>query len=110
MFRDHSELNPIPRIVKAIATENIGIENILDEIFIHKNFLGSDNILIKKRFLKIKSRIKEIVESDLQNEIWNLYEKEKFDDDIENIIESKLSVYHLAEQIIKNYKNEIKKR
>ena len=107
MFRDHDETSYLPKILKCVASENIGVNEILLEINNHHEYLLKTNKFIERRKNINSTRIKAIVERNLWMDIWsedrNIILKNKLD----LVVNSKLSPYSLAEEIIDNYKNDI---
>jgi len=104
MLRDHNEKTFLPEIFKTIAQENIGIENIAQEIQKHRIHLEKFDLLLKKRTKRRKDRIKAIVEEKLTQELWrqeNIFSFEKL---IEKSFEQKISPYTIAEDILNTFK------
>jgi LAO/AO transport system kinase len=93
-----------PEIVKTIASENKGIEEIAAAIEKHKNYLIDNDLFLKRRQAHIKTRIREIVESRIREELWNTTEY-NFNTAIEKVVLGSLSPYHLAEDILYNFRN-----
>ena len=71
MIKDHDENSWLPNIIKAVASENKGIDEIATEIDRHKTFMRDQNLFIQKREKQAKVRIKEIVEHKLKDELWS---------------------------------------
>ena len=71
MIKDHDENSWLPNIIKAVASENKGIDEIAAEIDRHKFFMREKNLFIQKRERQAKVRIKEIVEHQLKDELWS---------------------------------------
>lgn len=105
MMKDHDQNSWMPKIIKAVASENKGIEEIAAEILNHKNFLEKSGKFLLKRESQIKNRIKTIVEEKIREELWSEKGKNSLNLFIEKIVLGNLSPYHIAEEIIKNYKN-----
>ncbi len=61
--------NPI--VVKAIAKEGKGIEEIAKMIRTHREFLKQNGLLRKKREARLVDRMKELVNERLQSDFWN---------------------------------------
>lgn len=95
-------------IIKSIASENSGIEEIEEEIYRHKKYLEDTGLIKLNRESKAKNRIRNIVHSEIDSEIWNPERERKLTNSIEEVVVGSLSPYLLAEEIIKNYKKEIK--
>lgn len=96
-----------PEIVKSVASENIGIEKIAEEIEKHKNYLNKSGLLQKKREENSKIRVRKIVEAILKQELWNEERESRLENLVEDVVIGNLSPYQLAEEIIKNYKSQL---
>ena len=105
-FKDHDETTWMTPILKSIASENKGIEEIVKEIDTHKNYLEDNSLLIKSRERRSKVRIKEIVEYILQKELWSEDRVQNLNDAIEDVILGNISPYNLAHKIVENYKTQ----
>ncbi len=115
MMKAHDENSWLPNIIKTVATENKGIQQAVDEIERHKEYLISGNKFLMKREERTKKRIKNIVEDKIRKELWtkseNLYtgqENNSLNSHLEKVIRQwqNLSPYYIAEEIIDNYKNQ----
>jgi LAO/AO transport system kinase len=107
MMKDHTADSWLPGTVKAIASENFGITEIVDEINRHRAFLEKTGLLLKKREDNSKSRIKEIVHDFITREIWNMKSEEELESHVGDVVTGKLSPYNLANQIINNFKSNL---
>jgi LAO/AO transport system kinase len=107
MMRPHDEHSWLPGIISTVATDNKGISEIAAEIERHKNYLHADNRLIKKREQRAKLRIKEIVEDKIINILWNENGKNNLNSALGKVILGELSPYHIADQIIENFKKQL---
>lgn len=103
MMRDHDENSWMPGIIKTIASENKGLQDVLNEIERHKNFLQTKNLFLYKREKQAKNRIKEIVESKIREELWSESGEKSLNSTLEKVILGNLSPYHIAEEIIENF-------
>lgn len=108
MLKDHTENDWLPNIIKAVASENIGIEEIVNEINRHRNFLERNNKLIQKRAEQFKTRIKEIVETIIKKDLWHEKAINDLNNSLFNVLERTNSPYEIAESLIENFKNKIK--
>lgn len=106
MMKAHDKNIWIPNIVKSVAIERIGIPEIAKEIEKHKEHLLKQNKFQTKRENQLKIRIKDIVEEKIRNELWTEKGKNSLNSALEKVIIGKLSPYHIAEEIIDNYKNQ----
>lgn len=103
MMKDHDEKTWMPGIIKAIASENKGMTEVLQEIQRHRNFMQDQNLFLKKREKQAKNRIKEIVENKIREELWSESGEESLNSTVEKVILGNLSPYHIAEEIIENF-------
>ena len=107
MMRDHDENSWIPNIVNTIAIENKGISELAEEIKRHSEFLNNTGKFLKGREQRAKIRIKEIVEDNIRKKLWSKAGKDSLNSSLEKIILGNLSPYHIAEEIIENFKNQL---
>jgi LAO/AO transport system kinase len=103
MMKDHDEKTWMPNIIKTIASENKGIQEITDEIERHKTFLNENNLFIQKREKQTKIRIKEIVESKIRRQIWSESGEKFLNSSLEKVVLGDLSPYHIADEIIDDF-------
>ena len=109
MMREHDQSSWMPDVVKSIAIDNKGVDEIAGEIKRHHDYLLKTGKFITRRNNRLHDRIKEIVEEKIVHEIWSINHPT---DIFSNYSESELQIsspYKIAEEIIKNYKtNSIK--
>jgi LAO/AO transport system kinase len=104
MMRDHDEKSWMINIIRTIAVQNNGIDEIANEIERHKEYLSSNKLLLIKREQRTKNRIINIVEDKIREELWSESGEISLNLSLEKIILGKLSPYHIAEKIIKEFK------
>ena len=107
MIKDHDENTWMPKIIKTIASENQGIVEIDDEIERHRVFMKEKNLFISKRERQAKARIKEIVEHKLKDELWSETGENLLNSTLGKVILGNFSPYHIAEEIIEDFKSRI---
>lgn len=103
MMKDHDEKTWMPGIIKAVASENKGMTEVLQEIQRHRNFMQEQNLFLLKREKQAKNRIKEIVENKIKEELWSESGEKSLNSTLEKVILGSLSPYHIAEEIIENF-------
>lgn len=108
MFRKHDEHSWLPSILKTVASEKIGTAEVADEISKHYQYMIDKNIFLKRRKENSKLRIKEIVEDIIKNKIWTGERITNLNSKIEEVVEGTTSPYSVADNLIKDFKNEIK--
>ncbi len=106
MMKDHDENSWMPAIIKAIAVENKGIQEIAGEINRHRDYLNRQNKFLKRREERTKVRIRHIVEEKIREELWSGTGEKSLNSSIDKVVLGNLSPYHIAEEIIENYKNQ----
>lgn len=105
MIKEHDENSWLPKIVKAVASENKGIDEIAEEIEKHKSFLISKNLFQIKRQNQAKLRIKEIVESKLREKLWSEDRENLLNSSLKKVVLGNSSPYHIAEEILQQFVN-----
>ncbi len=106
MMKDHDENTWMPNIIKAVAIENKGINEIAEEIDKHRTYLIEKNKFLKRREDRTKVRIRNIVEEKIKEELWSGTGEKSLNSSIDKVVLGNLSPYHIAEEIINNYKNQ----
>jgi LAO/AO transport system kinase len=104
MMRDHDVSSWMPNIIKSVAIENSGIKEIAEEINRHHQYLVKSNNFIKRRENHVKIRIKEIVEEKIRRKLWSEGSEKSLNSSLEKVVLGNLSPYHIAEQIIEDFK------
>jgi LAO/AO transport system kinase len=104
MMREHDEKSWMFKIIKTIASENKGIVEIADEIERHRDYLTTNDLLLKKREQKTKVRIKDIVESKIKTELWSESGEILLNSSLIKVVLGDSSPYDIAEKIIDNFK------
>jgi LAO/AO transport system kinase len=107
MMRDHDVNSWIPNIIESIAIEDSGIKEIANEINRHHNYLVKSSNFIKRRENQIKRRIKEIVEEKIRRELWGERSEKSLNSSLEKVVVGNLSPYHIAENIIEDFKKNL---
>ena len=106
MLRDHTEKDWLPNILKAIASENTGTNEIAEEINRHKEFLTSQDLLKEKRQENYRIRIKEIVETLIREELWKNNREEILNESLKKVVDGNTSPYQVAESLFNDFKKD----
>jgi LAO/AO transport system kinase len=88
-----------PKVYQTVANQGKGTEALWDEIKRHRSFLESENILQKKRDIRLKNRIELIIRNRIELHFWNENRKKVLKSYLESEKE-KLSPYLLAEKML----------
>ncbi|MGC8594697.1 MAG: methylmalonyl Co-A mutase-associated GTPase MeaB [Candidatus Kryptoniota bacterium] len=92
----------MPFIVKTVASENKGIEEVLAGISKHAEYLTSTKKLIEKRRERIKKVIKESVQDILTKKFWTPEKIRVLEENLDKVVENKISTYRLVEDLTKS--------
>jgi LAO/AO transport system kinase len=104
-FKEHDEKTWLPPIIKTIASENIGIEELYQKILAHKEFLMKNGQLKLKREQRFKNRIKDLISNYLKKELWNDDRIKMLDEKIQKIFESREKVSNVVRELVENFRN-----
>ncbi len=108
MFRPHDENSWMPKILKTIASEQVGINEVRNEITAHFNYLKENKLFSSKRGNNSRIRIKAIIRNMITEEIWDDNRKQELNNAVLDVVKGNTSPYDIAENIISNYKLNIK--
>ena len=103
MMKDHDVNSWMPGIIKTVASENKGLNEVFMEIDRHKSFMQDNNLFLTKREKQAKNRIKDIVENKIKEELWSESGEKSLNSTLEKVVLGNLSPYHIAEEIIENF-------
>ncbi len=96
----HAEHEWIPPVLKATASKNIGIEEILSEIEKHRNYLEANGQLITRRKSRERERVRELVEAMLRFDFWNETRYATLEREIESIIAHRKTSFDVARELL----------
>lgn len=102
-YRSHDESTFMPNVVKTVATENKGINEVAIEIQKHKEHQISHGKFHNKRISRIKEKIKEITEIKLCNLLWSSNNNAFMSEELN-------SPYQVSEKILEDFKLNLTKR
>lgn len=100
-FRPHDEHSWMADIVKATASEGIGIEKIASEISRHQEFLKKFGECEKRRGKQMKARIEEIISDKFTITFWNSDRKQLLESELSKILSRSRTPYNVAEELLK---------
>lgn len=92
-----------PTIVKSIATENVGIDLIKNEIIKHRQYLDNSNRLTDNRNINLEKRIREIITYKLNEKVWDRSRTEELSGKVNKLQEEFSSPYIIAEEILAKF-------
>jgi len=100
-FRPHDEHSWMSDVVKSVASEGKGIDTIAELIERHKSFLLSNSLLVKKRNLRIKAQIEEIIQNKFHLDFWTAQRQSLLDSKLADVMQRLKSPYQVAEELLK---------
>ena len=104
-FRPHGDdTHWMPDVLKTVANEATGVEEVAAFIERHKVFLESHDELQRKRKARLQNRIRELVDAQLQVDFWNDHRTEELKSGLANVLERKSTPYDLAERLLGQFK------
>jgi len=106
-MKEHNEKSWLPPIIKTIASENKGIADIAECIEKHTAFLNANNLFGEKREQHLKLRIKDIVENNIREKLWSNDGEVSLDSLINKMSSGVVSPYHIADEIIVNFRGKL---
>ncbi len=92
-----------PKVLQTQSHKSIGIEEVKEEINNHEQFLVIENQLEKKRDKRLISRIKQLIEKEMQSYFWNEQRNKILNNYLQNDKNS-ISPYALSENLLKELK------
>jgi LAO/AO transport system kinase len=104
MMKEHDIHSWMPGIIKAVAVENKGIEEIAGEIERHKEYLTTSKTFLKKREAQARVRIIDIIEEKLRAEILGNNGKKFLNSTAGKVVSGGISPYQIAEEIIEEFR------
>jgi LAO/AO transport system kinase len=104
-FKEHNENTWLPPIIKTIASENHGIEELYQKILAHRNYLEKTGQLQIKRQQRFKNRIKDLISNYLKKELWNSDRIKMLDEKLHLIFENKEKVSYVVRELVDNFRN-----
>ena len=96
MTRDSDRETPV---VKTVATQNKGIDELADFIMMHKDYLVKKGRLAEKRKENLIKQINELVNSRLEHRFWSGQRKEMLDRMIGKIANREVNPYDFVDEL-----------
>ncbi len=91
------------KVIKTIASANTGINELLEAIKEHKNFLEKTGEFEKRRKEKLKQKIREIIEEKLRENFWTPDREKLLEERVNSIVNSRLNPLEIAEELIEHF-------
>jgi LAO/AO transport system kinase len=92
-----------PSVLKTVASEGTGIDEVVAEIARHRAYLGQSGDLAARRRRRLEQRVGELVSDRLRIDFWTAERRTRLAERLEAVISLHLSPYDLAEELINDY-------
>ncbi|MCI0449253.1 MAG: methylmalonyl Co-A mutase-associated GTPase MeaB [Chlorobi bacterium] len=89
-------------VVKTIASQNKGIDELYEFIILHKKYLESNGKLEEKRKDNLIKQINELVNDKLENKFWTEEKKSVLESSIDKISSREVTPYDFVDELFKN--------
>lgn len=100
-FRPHDEHSWLADVVKSVASEGKGIDDVAAQIDRHKQFLLNSGEFERRRGKQMKARIEEIIADTFTVQFWNGDRKELLDKTLPAILTRTRTPYDVADELLK---------
>lgn len=104
-FRDHDENTWLPPIIKTIASEYKGVEELYHNILEHREYLSKNDLLHKKREIRFKNRIKDLISNQLKKELWTKERNNILNEKIKMIFDGREKLSNVVNELVENFRN-----
>ncbi len=91
------------KVIKTVASTGSGVNELLEAIKEHRNFLERTGEFEKRRKEKLKLKIKEIIEEKLRENFWTLDREKLLEEKINSVVNSRLNPFDIAEELIEHF-------
>jgi LAO/AO transport system kinase len=105
----HREQGWQSEVVKTVASEGEGVEAVAALIESHRSFLASSGELARKRKARLRNRIRELIDAQLQVDFWNAERSEELERAIETVLNHELTPYDVASRLLSQFKGSMLK-
>ncbi len=104
-FRPHDEKSWIPDVIKTQANEGKRVEEVVQWIEKHRAFLEASEGLGKKRKERLKNRIREMIDEQLQTNFWTQERSDALERQLERVLNRQTTPYDVTAKLIGDFKN-----
>ena len=94
----------MPGIVKAIATEGQGTDELAERVAKHRKDIIKSGGLRERQEQRLQSQVKRIVEKTINSELWDEKGVEQLSSCIQPVLDGDLSPHELAQSIVDKYR------
>ena len=99
-FRPHDAISWMPDVLKTVASEGKGIQEIGDLIARHRSHLQQTDSLTARRRKRMKDRIEEIVQDQLKIEFWSAERSQQLLREMDAVMNFERTPYQVAQKLL----------
>jgi LAO/AO transport system kinase len=99
-FRPHDAISWMPDVLKTVASEGKGIQEIGDLIARHRSHLQQTDSLMARRRKRMKDRIEEIVQDQLKIEFWSAERSQQLLREMDAVMNFERTPYQVAQKLL----------
>ena len=99
-FRPHDETTWLPSVLKSVASEGKGVQQVGEMIAAHRTFLEKSSTLALRRKKRMKQRIEEIVHDQLTVEFWNPERTDALMKRLDAVMDLRRTPYDVARELL----------
>ncbi|MCI0706371.1 MAG: methylmalonyl Co-A mutase-associated GTPase MeaB [Ignavibacteriae bacterium] len=93
-----------PTVIQTVASEAKGVEAVAGLVEQHRSFLETSGGLGRKRKSRLRNRILELIDQRLQVDFWNAERTEELEQEVEHVLNRKLTPYDVAAKLFTHFK------
>ncbi len=95
-----------PDVLKSVASEGVGTKEIVAKIAEHRSFMESGGGLVHKRRRRLDDRIRRLIADRFRTDFWTPERGSLLSSRIDQVLHLQTTPYALAEELLKNFKNQ----
>jgi len=103
-LRPHEKGVWMPEIVRLIASEGEGTDELAEQIFQHKKHITETDGLRKRQEQRLQYQIRNIVEKTINSELWDAAGLEQLASSVGPVLDEGTSPYELAQSIVARFR------
>ncbi len=103
-FRSHDETSWLPSVLKTVAKEGNGIQDIAEAIAKHRAHLERSGGLRTRRAERMRGRIEEMVQERLKVEFWDEVRTSKLSEGLASVMKLERTPYDVARELVAAFK------
>lgn len=104
-FRSHDSESWMPEVVQAQANNGKGIEDVAEHIQRHRTFLQGNNLLERRRKLRLERRIREIIDDQLHLDFWNRERLNALHENLDLLLQRQSNPYDVAAELVNDFRS-----